>query len=58
MRLEDKQLRMTPKRIEALHAMGIFDTHQLLSWYPFRYDTLNAVPIAQWKPKDKVTVQA
>lgn len=57
MKLEDKSLRLTPKRIEALHTLGIADTEGLLSYYPFRYEVLNAKPFSDWKLKEKVAFE-
>ena len=54
MKLEDRSLRLTPKRIEALHRLGINDTDGVLSYYPFRYDIMNVRPFEEWKEKDKV----
>ena len=55
MDLKDRKLKLTPKRIEALHALGIDTAEQLLEYYPFRYEVLNTAPFSSWKPKDKVT---
>ncbi len=57
MNLDDKQLKLTPKRIEAMHSLGIYDTEALLRYYPYRYDQLNASPFDTWKVKEKVTFE-
>ena len=57
MELNDKKLKLTPKRIEALQALGIETAEDLLRYYPFRYDVLNAADPETWKEKEKVTFQ-
>lgn len=57
MELDDKRLKLTPKRIEALRELGIEDSGSLLRYYPYRYDILNAADPDTWKEKDKVTFQ-
>ena len=56
MLLTDKRLKLTLKRIEAMHALGLTDTESLLSYYPVRYDSLHAVPFSSWQPGMRVTV--
>lgn len=58
MDLHDKSLKMTAKQIETLNALGLYDTDSVLSYYPFRYETLNVIPYEEWKIKDKVTLEA
>ena len=57
MELNDKKLKLTPKRIEALRSLGIETGEDLLRYYPFRYDVLNAADPETWKEKEKVTFQ-
>ncbi|MBR2810162.1 MAG: ATP-dependent DNA helicase RecG, partial [Solobacterium sp.] len=57
MDLHDKSLKLTPKRIETLNRLGLYDTDAVLSYYPMRYDVLNGAPFETWKEKDKVTFQ-
>jgi ATP-dependent DNA helicase RecG len=45
MKLDDKRLKLTPKRIEMLKQLGIFDTDALLSYYPFRYDEIQPTAV-------------
>ena len=54
MELNDKKLKLTPKRIEALRSLGIETAEDLLRYYPFRYDVLNAADPETWKEKEKV----
>lgn len=56
--LSDKRLSLTKKRIEALERLGIHDNEQLLTYYPFRYETLNVRDLSEWREKDKVTFEA
>ena len=58
MELRDKKLKLTPKRIEQLNKLGIFDRESLITYYPFRYEILNHSPVDTWKEKDKVTFEA
>lgn len=55
MRLEDPRLHFTPKRIEAMHALGLTDTESLLSYYPLRYEVLNAKNPQDWKEGERLT---
>ncbi len=57
MDLQDRQLKLTPKRIEALNRLGIYDTDGLLSYYPYRYEVINGLPYSEWKIKDTVCFQ-
>ena len=57
MKLDDRRLKLTPKRIEALNALGITDTRELLCYFPFRYDILNTSPSDSWEVKEKVTFE-
>ena len=58
MELTDRQLKLTPKRIEALNRLGIHTAEELLSYYPFRYETLVCTQPHTWKEKDKITLEA
>lgn len=58
MDLQDKSLKLTPKRIEAMHKLGIYDTDALLSYYPYRYDIMQAKPFEDWQIKEKVVFEA
>ena len=57
MELSDKRLRFSEKRLEALGQLGINTVEDLLRYYPFRYDILNAADPDSWQLKDKVTFQ-
>ena len=57
MELTDRRFKLTPKRIEAMEALGIHTDDELLSYYPFRYDILNTKPFDTWKEKQKVAFE-
>ncbi len=57
MELDDKALKLTGKRIEDLHRLGLYDTESLLAYYPIRYDAMNNMPFENWAEKDKVTFE-
>lgn len=54
MDLTDRRLKLTKNRIEACHTLGLFDTTQLLHYYPYRYEILETKPISSWQEKDRV----
>ncbi len=56
MRIEDQRLKLSAKRIEAMHALGLDDTQALLSYYPIRYECLNAVPFSDWAIGMRITI--
>ena len=54
MDLSDKRLKLTSKRIELLHRLGLFTTDDLLMYYPYRYEAITTSAFSDWKIKDKV----
>lgn len=58
MDLRDKRFHLTKKRLEALDKLGLHDSDEVLSYYPYRYDILNCRPFSEWKEKDKVAFEA
>lgn len=58
MDLHEKSLHLTPKRIESLERLGIHDTDELFSYYPYRYDIINPKPFSEWQIKEKVIFEA
>ena len=54
MDLSDKRLKLTSKRIEVLHRLGLFTTDDLLMYYPYRYEAITTSGFSDWKIKDKV----
>ncbi|MCF0245275.1 MAG: ATP-dependent DNA helicase RecG, partial [Ileibacterium sp.] len=55
--MELKKLKITPRRLALLEKMGITTTEQLLRYYPFRYEMIEAVPFDQWKEQDHVAFE-
>ena len=54
MDLSDKRLKLTPKRLEVLHQLGLRTTDDLLMYYPYRYEMITTTAFNDWKMKDKV----
>ena len=54
MDLSDKKLKLTLKRLEVLHQLGLHTTDDLLMYYPYRYETITTTAFVDWKLKDKV----
>lgn len=46
-----------PKRLEALHALGIETVYDLLTHFPFRYEDIQAKSLAEIEDQDKVTLK-
>jgi ATP-dependent DNA helicase RecG len=51
-----KEIRLTPKQKEAFEALGIENTKALLTYYPYRYETLSYLPFDQWQPDSKIVI--
>lgn len=58
MDLNAKQLKLTKKQIEKLNALHIYDSEDVLRYYPYRYETMKQTNYSDWKIKDKVTFEA
>lgn len=56
--MELKALRISDKKIEVLHYMNIHCAEDLLTYYPFRYESIEVVPRSKWKKEDKVNLEA
>ena len=54
MDLSDKRLKLTSKRIQILHELGLYTTDDLLMYYPYRYEVITTSAFSDWKIKDKV----
>lgn len=57
MNLDDKTLKLTKKRIDVCHTLGLYTVEDVLEYYPIRYEVLNIQPFSQWKLKDKVSFE-
>ena len=53
MDLSDKRLKLTPKRLEVLHQLGLHTTDDLLMYYPYRYEVLQLLLFQIGKSKIK-----
>ena len=54
MDLSDKRLKLTSKRLQILHELGLYTTDDLLMYYPYRYEVITTSGFSDWKIKDKV----
>ena len=54
MDLSDKRLKLTSKRLQILHELGLCTTDDLLMYYPYRYEVITTSAFSDWKIKDKV----
>ena len=54
MDLSDKRLKLTSKRVQILHELGLYTTDDLLMYYPYRYEIITTSAFSDWKIKDKV----
>lgn len=54
MDLSDKRLKLTSKRVQILHELGLYTTDDLLMYYPYRYEVITTSTFSDWKIKDKV----
>ncbi len=52
-----KTLRISAKKQEILANMNIHCVEDLLTHYPFRYETVEALPFAQWQKDDKIATE-
>lgn len=58
MKLNDRSLKLTPKQLSTLYALHLDTVEDVLSYYPIRYDVLNAIPFSAWRQKEHVTFEA
>ncbi len=49
-----KQCGLTPKKIEQLNSISIYDSNDLFTYYPFRYEKMERKPYKEWIKGDKV----
>lgn len=52
--MELSVLKLTPRRQELLHKMGIDSVESLLKTYPFRYESFQALPYSEWQENQTV----
>lgn len=53
--MEITSLKLTSRRIGLLAKLNIFSVEDLLRYYPYRYETIEAIPFEKWQVKDKVS---
>ncbi|MBR2745462.1 MAG: ATP-dependent DNA helicase RecG [Erysipelotrichaceae bacterium] len=52
-----KEIKLTPKRKEALLQLGINNTEDIINYFPYRYDRLEFLDYHQWALNSKVVVE-
>ncbi len=52
-----KEIKLTPKRKEALAQLGINNTEDIINYFPYRYDRLEFLDYHQWELNSKVIVE-
>ena len=52
-----KEVRITPKKREALEQLGITSSEDILQYYPYRYDTLEFLDYDKWEVNSHVIVE-
>lgn len=55
--MEMKEVRITPKKREALEEMGLFTSEDILNYYPYRYDTMEFLDYDKWEVNCRVIVE-
>lgn len=55
--MEVKKLRISDKKVEVLHTMGLERVQDLLTYYPFRYEVIEEKPREQWQKEERVTLE-
>lgn len=57
MDLTDKSFHFSKVRIETLHKLGLYTSEQVLSYYPYRFEILEAKDFDAWQINEKVTFE-
>ncbi|MBQ3375964.1 MAG: ATP-dependent DNA helicase RecG [Erysipelotrichaceae bacterium] len=52
-----KEIKLTPKRREALRQLGINNTAELISYFPYRYENLQFTDYRDWEVNSRVIVE-
>ena len=55
--MELKKLRITDKKVEVLHTMGLERVQDLLTYYPFRYEVIEEKPKEEWQKNERITLE-
>ena len=54
--MELSTLRISDKKQALLATLNIYHVQDLLTYYPFRYETIEALPYKQWQKDEKVAL--
>ena len=52
-----KALRISDKKQQILHSLHIDQAEDLLTYYPFRYESVETKPRAEWEKEDKIACE-
>ncbi|MBR6957278.1 MAG: hypothetical protein IKH73_02395, partial [Erysipelotrichaceae bacterium] len=52
-----KEVRITPKKREALEEMGLLTSEDILNYYPYRYDTMEFLDYDKWEVNCRVIME-
>lgn len=52
-----KEIKLTPKRKEALAQLGINNTEDIINYFPYRYEKLEFLDYHQWSVNNRVVVE-
>ena len=55
--MELKELRISGKKRALLHTMGIENAMDLLTYYPFRYESVETKPRKEWQKEDRIALE-
>lgn len=55
--MELKELRISEKKRALLHTMGIENAMDLLTYYPFRYESVEMKPRKEWQKEDRIALE-
>lgn len=56
--MELKALKISDKKIEVLQNMNLTCAEDLLTYYPFRYESIEFIPRSEWKKDSRVSIEA
>ena len=55
--MELKKLKISDKKIEILQQLHITQVEDLLTYYPFRYESIEELSRDTWKKDDRIAVE-
>lgn len=53
-----KELKISPKKIELFNKINIFNSEDLLNYYPYRYESLEYKKYEDWKINENIIIEA